>query len=224
MNTASHAPADTRMMGIVHRALGRDLARARVALTSTPSPADAQRKALGDHLQWMMRFLHHHHVSEDVGLYPMIRERNGSVSELLDVMEVEHQAIGPGLTAIRETAAAYESDTDAASVSQVIASIDLLEAALIPHLQHEEQDLMPIVGSTLTNAEWLAWDQQYNIKPKSVSQLGFTAHWLIDDVSDDDRNVVLSLMPVIPRFILMHGFAGPYRRHKARCWGVQAQI
>ena len=85
------------MMRIVHRALGRDLARARVALTNTPSPSAAQRKTLGNHLQWMMQFLHHHHVSEDVGLYPMIRERNSSVNELLDVMEVEHQAIGPGL-------------------------------------------------------------------------------------------------------------------------------
>ena len=43
-------PADTSMMGIVHRALRRDLARARAALTADWPPADDQRVAIAAHL------------------------------------------------------------------------------------------------------------------------------------------------------------------------------
>ena len=62
-------PADTRMMGIVHDALRRDLARARAALAGPVAPE--QRRALAAHVGWMMDFLHEHHRGEDAGLYPI---------------------------------------------------------------------------------------------------------------------------------------------------------
>ena len=52
-----------RMMGIVHDALRRDLARIRAALAG---PVPAQHSAA--HVGWMMDFLHEHHEGEDAGL------------------------------------------------------------------------------------------------------------------------------------------------------------
>jgi hypothetical protein len=63
-----NAPADTRLMGIIHEAVRRDLRRTRDALTATPPPGRRQREALAEHLGWMMRFLHAHHATEDDGL------------------------------------------------------------------------------------------------------------------------------------------------------------
>jgi hypothetical protein len=50
--------ADTQMMGIVHRALRRDLLRTRDALTAELYPQGRRRQALGEHVVWMMEFLH----------------------------------------------------------------------------------------------------------------------------------------------------------------------
>ena len=58
MTDALEAPADTRVMGIVHRALRRDLARAREVLAVEDALTPAQRTAVGDHLLWLMAFLH----------------------------------------------------------------------------------------------------------------------------------------------------------------------
>ena len=69
-------PADTRMMGIVHGALVRDLRRAHVALTTQPYPRARQSRALGEHVVWLMEFLHAHHTSEDEGLWPAVRAKN----------------------------------------------------------------------------------------------------------------------------------------------------
>ena len=56
-------PADTRMMGIVHSALRRDLVRARLVLAE-PAPLTGERRtALADHVRWLMDFLHHHHTT-----------------------------------------------------------------------------------------------------------------------------------------------------------------
>ena len=74
MTTNWDGPADTRMMGIVHDALRRDLRRTRDALAGTP-PA-ARRGAIAAHLGWLMDFLHAHHTGEDDGLYPLVRAMN----------------------------------------------------------------------------------------------------------------------------------------------------
>jgi hypothetical protein len=68
--------ADTRMMGIVHGALRRDLLRTHDALTAEPYPQGRQRQALGEHVVWMMEFLHAHHTGEDEGLWPLVRQQN----------------------------------------------------------------------------------------------------------------------------------------------------
>lgn len=79
-----------------------------------------------------------------------------------------------------------------------------------------------VVSSTITATEWREWDEQYNLKPKSFIELGREGHWIIDGLCQDDRDVVVGLVPRVPRFILLHGFAGSYGRHLARCWSVSS--
>ena len=62
MTITSDAPADTTMMRIVHDALRRDLARASCDARRPERASAEQRRAIGAHLTWMMRFLHAHHA------------------------------------------------------------------------------------------------------------------------------------------------------------------
>jgi hypothetical protein len=135
--------ADTRMMGIAHGALRRDLLRTRDALTAEPYPRGRQRQALGEHVGWMMEFLH----------------------------------------------------------------------------------AMPVVEGSITRARWHAVEQKYNIKPKSLAQLGMEGHWLLDGIDPEGYQVVVHTVPAVPRFILLHGFARAYRRRALERWqpGIQAE-
>ena len=74
--------------------------------------------------------------------------------------------------------------------------------------------------STVTVAEpvWAAIEKEHNLDPKSLTELGFEGHWLIDGASDADRATVLGLVPPLPRFVLVHGFGRRYRRRAAACW------
>ena len=220
MKTEPTAPADTRMMRIVHQALRRDLARARDVLAQPTAPADHQRAALARHLDWMMVFLQQHHAAEDEGLYPMVAARNPAAADLLGAMDIEHEAIGPGITALTLAAGDYGRGDSAGERGRLLTAVQELETTLLPHLDREEVEMMPVVSSTITVADWQAWDQQYNIKPRSLMQLGRDGHWLIDGLGAGDREIVVGLVPPVQRFILLHaGFARSYRRHRARCWG-----
>jgi hypothetical protein len=218
--TDPDGPADTRLMGIVHGALRRDLARARAALTAAPPPGPRQRAALAEHLRWMMQLLHAHHASEDAGLYPLVRERDPGASAVLDRMHADHEAVAGGISDVEARVADYGRGDGDGERPRLVAALDGLEAVLLPHLRREEDEAMPLVSAALTDRELRRWDEEANIRPKSLRQLGREGHWLLDGLGPDDRDHVLHLVPPAQRFVLLHGFAGSYRRRAAACWGT----
>jgi hemerythrin-like domain-containing protein len=219
MTTPPDAPADTRMMRIVHQALRRDLQRAHVALTSTPPPPPQQEQAIARHLTWMMGFLRAHHRSEDDGLYPLVRQRDAAAAQLLDAMHADHERVASAISAVEDAASACSHSETAGGTEPLVAALDELTEVLLPHLQREEDEVMPVVSAVVSNREWRALEDEYNLEPKSFVELGLEGHWLIDDADQADRQAVLDLVPTIPRFLLLHGFALSYRRRAAACWG-----
>src|ERR1700759_2889468 len=156
-------PADTSLMGIVHHALRRDLDRARPAISGPLLPADDQRTAIAEHLGWMMGFLHRHHESEDEGLYPLVRRRNPAAGPLLDAMDADHHRIGPAITGLTGAAAAYAGSP--AARDRLEQALDQLTDVLYPHLRREEDEMMPVVASSITEAQWQEGGQRDNVKP-----------------------------------------------------------
>lgn len=215
--TPPDAPADTRLMGIIHDAFRRDLGRAVAALSGDRPPGDRQRRAIAAHIRWMMEFLEAHHHAEDDGLYPMVCAADPSARTLLDEMHAEHTLVAPALADALAAADAYA--TNAIGPAPFCAALERLGAVLLPHLRREEDEAMPVVAAAITQGELMAWDQAANIKPKTARQLAREGHWIIDAASADDRARVLQLVGPVQRFVLVHGFARAYRRRRDRCWG-----
>jgi Hemerythrin HHE cation binding domain len=217
-------PADTRMMGIVHAAFSRDLARVRLVLTAAPAPQGSRRQAVADQVLWLMEMLHEHHQTEDDGLWPLIRRHNPAAAPLLATMEADHRAIVPAIGALTAAARHYRCTQDDAPRLELVAALDALTGVLLPHLDREVAEAMPVVGQTLTARQWDAWNKESNVKPKSLRELGLEGHWLLDEIDPEGYQVVTQQVPAVPRFILLHGFARPYRRRRDAWWspGVSA--
>ena len=215
---ASEGPADTRMMGIVHAALKRDLRRARQTLLGSPAPQGRQRVALGEHVTWMLEFLHAHHSGEDAGLWPLVRRRNPAAAELLDSMEADHARIAPAADVVAAAAREYTTTTGDAARAALVEALDALLEVLGPHLDREVAEAMPVVAASITNREWDAVEQEYNIKPKTRRQLAMEGHWLLEGIDAEGYDVVVHKVPAALRFILLHGFGRAYRRQAHARW------
>jgi len=206
------------MMGIAHGALRRDLLRTRDALTSEPYPRGRQRRALGEHIVWMMELLHAHYFGEDAGLWPLGRERNPAAGALLDCLEAEHRRIGPAAAALTSAGRQYAGTSANEPRAELVTALDALAAVLFPHLDREVAEAMPVVSASITQTEWQAAEQEYNIKPKSLAQLGMEGHWLLDGMHAEGRQVVVHTVAAVPRFLLLHGFARAYQRRAQWRW------
>jgi len=224
MSTDTHVPANTAMMGIVHSALRRDLTRASTALTAQHPPPDAQRVALAVHLGWMVDFLHRHHEGEDIGLWPLVRSLDPSAGDLLDQMEDDHAQIAPRMAELSTAARGYSDIGSSAARGGVVEALARLRAVLDPHLHREETEMMPIVSRALTHGQWEDFNQEHYIKTKSKSELGHEGHWLIDSIDTAGYTIVVGNVPPIPRFVLLHAFAGRYARACAARWGPTVSI
>jgi hemerythrin-like domain-containing protein len=211
-------PADTRMMGIVHEALKRDLRRVREVLVASPVPRGRQRESLGGHVTWMLDFLHAHHSSEDAGLWPLVRRRNPAAAPLLDSMEADHAGIAVAADVTAAAAREYTTTTSDAARVALVDALDGLLQVLVPHLDREVAEAMPVVAASITNREWDEVEQEYNIKPKKTRQLAMEGHWLLEDIDPEGYGVVVHKVSSVQRFVLLHGFGRAYRRGARARW------
>jgi hemerythrin-like domain-containing protein len=224
MAIPAQAPADTAMMGIVHSALRRDLTRTSDVVSGDSAPGAVQRQAIARHLVWMMSFLHRHHAGEDDGLWPLVRRHDPTSGALLDEMDADHARIAPQVESVASAGKRYGSDSSPQARDSLLAAIASLRDVLDPHLRKEEEEAMPVVSRALTHAQWEAFNQEHYIKPKSKKELGREGHWLIDSIDPAGYTVVVGNVSPIPRFVLLHVFAGPYARACAARWGLGVSI
>lgn len=209
-------PADTRMMGIVHSALRRDLVRLRLVLGTPAAQEPRRRTALAEHVIWLMDFLHHHHSGEDEGLYPLVVRRNPAAAALCERMDVDHDTITPAMDGLRAAAQRHLADPASAD-ADLLAALAALEEPLVPHLAREELEMMPVVSASISHAEWVEWHE--SMVHGSMPALAFEGHWLLDGLDEEQTRVVVGPVPAVPRFILVRLLGGAYRRRRALLWG-----
>jgi hypothetical protein len=208
---------DTRMNGIIHAALRRDLDRTAMVLDGLDPVSETRLRAIGTHVVWLMDLLHSHHTTEDERLFPVIRRNNPGAAGLLDEMETEHSAIAGAVTSL-EAAGRRAEAGEPGSADTLRDAVAALRTVLDPHLAHEERDLAPLVPESVAEAEWREFEKS-NTAGKKPPVLAMQGHWMIDNLSPAGVEVVTSVVPAVPRFIMLRLLGGPYRRRREACWG-----
>ena len=61
--------------------------------------------------------------------------------------------------------------------------------------------MMPVVAATITSAEFRAVEHEHFVKPKGFVELGVEAHWVLDGLAPEGREVMLHVVPAVPRFV-----------------------
>jgi len=208
---------ETRMNGIIHAALRRDLDRTAMVLDGTAQVSDGRLRAIGTHAVWLMHLLHDHHTTEDEGLFPVMRRNNPAAADLLDEMETEHAAIAGAVTTL-ETAGRRAEAGEPGAADALRDAVAALRTVLDPHLVHEERDLVPLVAQSVGEDEWAVFEKS-NTAGKKPPELAMQGHWMMDNLDPAGVAVVTSVVPAVPRFLMLRFLGGPYRRRREACWG-----
>ncbi|MEV0590378.1 hemerythrin domain-containing protein [Nonomuraea cavernae] len=181
---------DMTMMFAMHDALRRELERiAKVAARTGDDPRQVLRTAAGWEL--FKTFLVVHHTSEDITLWPAMRQALAGRPDdlaLLDAMEDEHAAIDPLLAGVDEALTDRDHGAD-----RLGGLVDALVTSLGGHLRHEESEGLALIDATLTGEQWQHFAEVHR------DRVGGNAPrylpWLLDDAGPETVARVLGRMP-----------------------------
>jgi hemerythrin-like domain-containing protein len=211
------------MNRLFHSALRRDLQRAINALAEASIPTPAQRAARAEHVSLMLDLLHHHHTGEDTGLWPLVRRRAPDLGAELDAMEVEHAFVAGAIVATRAAARHYAATTDpsAAAGDRLRQALGELTAALLPHLDHEETEVMPRVMRALSDRDWSALSRRELRNWNSFALVGTGLVWLADGLTPSERAMFNQQVSPIFQWLVAKRYGPAYRRRTALAFGIQ---
>lgn len=142
----------------------------------------------------VLEFLHVHHQGEDILLYPKIVERCAEHSALCEQIDKEHALLNEPMATARAAIAAWEANPTADTGAIVAASLDIVEGTLRPHLRIEEDLVLPIASSYISQEEW------GELPAHSMMSFSGDKPWLpfgliLEQLSDEHRELMLAHLP-----------------------------
>jgi hemerythrin-like domain-containing protein len=223
MAPTARTPTDMEFMNrLFHAALRRDLARTLDTLVATEHRTPRQCRALAEHLGLVLDLLHHHHTGEDQGLWPLVRRRAPDLAAQLDMMEAEHAAVAGAIDSTRAAAIRYSSDPTSAG-DDLRNAVRTLQDTLLPHLDHEETEVMPRVMRALSRQDWSALAHREVRNSGSLALAGTGLLWTMDGLDPERRAQFNRQVPALFRWLIDKRYGRVYRRRTALAFDTTAE-
>ena len=193
-------PIEVRDMAIVHRMFRRAYDEAARLVRAAPTPSPGRVTFLADHIDLVLGGLHAHHQDEDELLYPKLIERAPEQAPMTEQVEHEHQVIATALDAAMAACATWRQRPSAETGEALAVALDHLNEVVQPHLDDEEQKVVPLAAVTLTQEEWDAMGRRgMNSVPRN--KRGIAAGMMLEPLAAADRAYMMKHMPAPVRLL-----------------------
>jgi hemerythrin-like domain-containing protein len=185
---------DTRDMVSVHRVFRDALAAAPKIVGAASSSDRDHADNVASYNRNVLAFLQVHHEGEDALVWPKLLERApaevGRIQEIAD----QHEEVHADLAVAEEALSTWAEKPDVDSGAKLAGALVYLSRALIPHLDQEEQFVLPLVEEHMTIEEYgelPAHGMQHFAGDKIWILLGL----LLEAMLPDQREAMLAHMP-----------------------------
>ena len=153
MTASAQLPlADTSDMIGLHRVFREALAAA-PTLVGTVDDADRAELVCAYYAN-VLDLLRGHHEGEDELLTPLLVERVPDQAGTVTRIAEQHETVLAALAAADAAVAAWHAQPSAAHRDDAVRALRVLDAGLAPHLDEEEQVILPIAAQCIDVAEW----------------------------------------------------------------------
>jgi iron-sulfur cluster repair protein YtfE (RIC family) len=191
--TANVIPhADTSDMPAVHKVF-RDALAAAPQLIASAVGDDDRRAVIADYYANLIEFLRVHHDGEEEIVFPVLLERAAGQRTILEKAAADHQAVIGLMAAANEKIEIWHAKGDEGTHG-VAGALEALQAALIPHLDEEEAQVLPLAAAHMTAAEW------GQLPGHAMGHFQGDKIWLIlglirENFTQEQRDMMLAHMP-----------------------------
>ena len=210
MSTAQ--PIDVRDMAIVHRTFRNAYEESARLVRAAPSPSPGRVTFLADHIDFGIAALHHHHEGEDELLYPKLIQRVPEQAPMTEQVEHEHLVIKTALEAASAACATWRQRPSAETGEALAAALDHLNAVVQPHLDDEENKVVPLAAVTFTQQEWDAIGK-HGVAWIPRNKRGIAFGMILEPLGDADRAYMMRSLPAPVRMLYPFLIERPWKKY-----------
>ena len=193
-------PIDVRDMAIVHRTFRNAYDESARLVRAAPAPSPGRVTFLADHIDFAIAMLHNHHEGEDELLYPRLIERVPEQAPMTEHVEHEHLLIKTALDATSAVCATWRQRPSAETGEALAAALDHLNTVVQPHLDDEEQKVVPLAAVTLTQQEWDALGK-HGVAHIPRNKRGIAFGMILEPLDEADRAYMKGFLPAPVRML-----------------------
>ena len=206
-------PIEVRDMAIVHRTFRNAYAESARLVRAGPTPSAERVTFLADHIDFGISMLHHHHEAEDELLYPILIERVPEQAGTTEEVANEHLLVQTAIEATRAPARlGVNSPPPRPGNAGGVARRAQCRAQ--PHLDNEEQKVVPLAAVTLTRQKWDAMGEHARAGiPRDKMAVAFGM--LLEPLDDSDRAFMKSNLPAPVRMLFPLMIQRPWKKYAA---------
>lgn len=191
---SSTNPIDVRDMAIVHQTFRRAYEETAGLIRSNPTPSPTRVTFLADHVTFGLTMLHHHHEGEDELLYPLLVARVPDHAARTEQIDAEHKAVKVAIDAAQAACTAWRASPTAQTGEALAASLDEVNRVLVPHLDQEEREVVPLAAVTVTQEEWNQLGK-HGVASIPANKRMIAFGMLLEPLNPADRAYMLSNVP-----------------------------
>jgi hemerythrin-like domain-containing protein len=212
MSTAQ--PINVRAMAIIHRMFGQAYDESARLVRAAPAPPPGRVTFLADHIDFVVAALQIHHHGEDELLYPILIERVPDQAAMTEEVERQHEVIKAAQDNALAACAAWRQRPTAETGEALAAALDNLNAEAQPHLDDEEQKVVPLAAVTLTQQEWDAMGK-HAVAAIPRDKRGIAFGMILDPLDDADRAEMMRSLPAPVRMLSPFLIQRPWKKYAA---------
>jgi hemerythrin-like domain-containing protein len=201
-------------MAIIHRTFRSLYDESARLVRANPTASSGRVTFLADHIDFGIEMLHHHHESEDLVLYPLLIERVPEQAASTERVEREHREVAGAIDAVSAASKAWRSAPSAETGEALAMSLTTLNELLQPHLDHEEQSVVPLAAEHLTQEEWDSVGAHSRAAiPKAKMPIAFGM--ILEPLDEADRTFMKSHLPGPVRLLAPLLLDRPWKKYAA---------
>jgi hypothetical protein len=204
MTTTRDDTIDFTMMYATHNAFRRDIGR---LLGAAKDGMGSSPEVRGGWENFKTQLLIHH-GAEDTNLWPRLRAVLADQPRdliLVNEMEAEHGRLEPLLAVVDDALGGHPS--------VLVGAVRELKTVLERHLEHEEEDALPLMQSVLTLADWAAFAGQMR-RRQGITGAAIYVPWVLDGAPRGEQQQFLAALPAPVRMIARLVWEPRYRKRE----------
>jgi Hemerythrin HHE cation binding domain len=205
---------DVRDMAIIHRTFRKTYEEAARLVRAASAPSPGRVTFLADHIDFAVAMLHVHHEGEDELLYPKLIERVPEQAPMTEQVDHEHQTIKTALDAASAACAAWRQRPTTETGEALAAALDRLNTVVQPHLDDEEQKIVPLAAVTLTQQEWDALGK-HGVGQIPRNKRGIAFGMILEPLDAADRAYMMGFLPAPVRMLAPFLIDRPWKKYAA---------